>query len=87
MSTSFQIDYEIDKLIDKFTDELKIRIKKSVVRSEKLVLKEYITSTRKETFHPKTTDSKSKLNTYEVKKSNGKIIGSPRKVNIHEYKS
>jgi hypothetical protein len=89
MSTVFQIDDEIDKLIDKFTDDLKIRIKKSVVRSEKLVLKQYITSTRKETLHvktvePKITDTNSKPKIYEVKK-NVKIAGSPRKI-TNEYK-
>ena len=46
MSNTFQIDEEIDKLIDKFTDDLKIRIKKSIIRSEKLVLKQYIASQR-----------------------------------------
>ena len=46
MSTTFHIDEEIDKLIDKFTDELRIRIKKAIIRSEKLVLKQYIASQR-----------------------------------------
>ena len=46
MTTIFQIDEEIDKLIDKFSEDLKIRLKKIIIRSEKLVLKQYIASQR-----------------------------------------
>lgn len=48
----FQIDNEIDKLVDKFADDLKVRLKKLVIRSEKLVLKQYqgaVMATKKET--------------------------------------
>lgn len=48
MSNNFNIDEEIDKLIDKLTIQFKDRLKKLVVRSEKIVLKQYITS-QKET--------------------------------------
>ena len=47
--TDFQIDQEIDKLVDKFADDLKNRLKKLVIRSEKLVLKQYMAA-QKETF-------------------------------------
>ena len=46
----FKIDDEIDKVVQKATDDLaadlKARIKRLVVRSEKLVLKQYIASQR-----------------------------------------
>lgn len=58
MTTIFQIDEEIDKLIDKFSEELKIRLKKAIMRSEKIVLKQYIASQRE---------------TAKAKKSSGKI--------------
>ena len=58
MSNIFQIDEEIDKLVDKFSEELKIRLKKAIMRSEKLVLKQYIASQRE---------------TAKAKKSSGKI--------------
>ena len=59
MTTVFQIDEEIDKLIDKFSEELKIRLKKAIMRSEKIVLKQYIASQRE---------------TAKAKKSSGKMI-------------
>jgi len=46
--SDFQIDQEIDKLVDKFADDLKNRLKKLVIRSEKLVLKQYMAA-QKET--------------------------------------
>ena len=46
MTTIFQIDEEINKLVDKFSEELKLRLKKAVMRSEKLVLKQYMASQR-----------------------------------------
>ena len=44
MSTDFQIDQEIDKIVDKLTVDLKAKLKKVVIRSEKMVLKQYIAS-------------------------------------------
>ena len=44
MSTDFQIDQEIDKIVDKLADDLKVKLKKVVIRSEKLMLKQYIAS-------------------------------------------
>lgn len=38
----FNIDDEIDKLVDKFGEEMKTRLKKLVVRSEKQVLKAHM---------------------------------------------
>lgn len=42
--TTFDIDIEIDKLIDTFAEDLKTKLKKATVRSEKQTLKQYITS-------------------------------------------
>lgn len=44
MSTDFQIDQEIDKIVDKLSVDLKKKLKKVVIRSEKLMLKQYIAS-------------------------------------------
>lgn len=44
MSTDFQIDQEIDKIVDKITLDLKTKLKKVVIRSEKMMLKQYIAS-------------------------------------------
>ena len=44
MSTDFQIDQEIDKIVDKLAVDLKTKLKKVVIRSEKLILKQYIAS-------------------------------------------
>ena len=44
MSTDFQIDQEIDKIVDKLAFDLKTKLKKVVIRSEKLMLKQYIAS-------------------------------------------
>ena len=43
---NFNIDKEIDRLVDKFSEDLRVRLKKSVARSEKLILKQYIASQR-----------------------------------------
>ena len=48
MST-FNIDEEVDNLVDKLTEQFKMRLKKLITRSEKLVLKQYIAS-QKETM-------------------------------------
>ena len=44
MSTDFQIDQEIDKIVDKLALDLKTKLKKVVIRSEKMMLKQYIAS-------------------------------------------
>jgi hypothetical protein len=59
MSAAFQIDDEIDKLLVKFTEDLRVRLKKAVIRSEKLVLKQYIAS-QKETVRVSKTQSSEK---------------------------
>jgi len=46
--SNFNIDDEIDKDVDKLAAQLKTRLKKLVIRSEKLILKQYIAS-QKET--------------------------------------
>tara|TARA_A100001011_G_scaffold360447_1_gene407741 strand:- start:649 stop:927 length:279 start_codon:yes stop_codon:yes gene_type:complete len=49
MSTSnanFDIDQEIDRLVDKMSTDLKLKLKKMVERSEKLVLRDYATQLR-----------------------------------------
>ena len=43
MSSTFDINDEIDRLVDKLASDLKVRLKKSVARSEKLVVKQYTT--------------------------------------------
>ena len=78
MSTPFQIDEEIDKLIDKFTDDLRVRIKKAIVRSEKLVLKQYMAS-QKETLRGKATQ---KVVPVEPNQKGPKPQGSPRKTKV-----
>ncbi len=58
----FQIDTEIDKLVDKFSDDLKVRLKKLVIKSEKMVLKQYqgaVMATKKETGGRNTVSSRS----------------------------
>jgi len=42
--SNFNIDDEIDRAVDKMADQLKARLKKLVVRSEKQVLRQYIAS-------------------------------------------
>ena len=49
MSTDFQIDQEIDKIVDKLAVDLKTKLKKVVIRSEKLMLKQYIASQKETT--------------------------------------
>jgi|TARA_B110000263_G_C14918318_1_gene333585 maltodextrin utilization protein YvdJ len=72
----FQIDTEMDKLIDKLTDQFKTRLKKLVLRSEKLVLKQYIASqketmraTRKDHKHPPKPKVKPKPKTTRTQKT------------------
>lgn len=57
--SNFNIEEEIDAAVDKVAEQLKARLKKMVERSEKLVIKQYITS-QKETSRK---DSKSSYNT------------------------
>ena len=47
MST-FNVDAEVDKIVDSLTTDLRSRLKKLIMRSEKLVLRQYIAS-QKET--------------------------------------
>lgn len=56
MSNS-NIDDEIDKAVDKFAEQLKIRLKKIVVRSEKQILRQYIASQKETAKASKTTKS------------------------------
>lgn len=43
MSSTFDINDEIDRLVDKFANDLKSKLKKSVTRNEKIVVKKYTT--------------------------------------------
>jgi len=49
MSTLFQIDEEIDRLVEKFSEQLRDKLKKAAMRSEKIVLKQYIASQKETT--------------------------------------
>lgn len=94
MTTVFQIDEEIDKLIDKFSEELKIRLKKAIMRSEKLVLKQYIASQRETSKAKKssskmievkvTSPKKPKNFPKETKPSARKMGGSPTRQKIKQ---
>ena len=94
MST-FRIDDEIDKLVDKLTEQFKMRLKKLIKRSEKLVLKQYIAS-QKETMRaargtlPKSSaKSKSKLTvrskTRTADKPRGKKLRVPHCEKDYQY--
>jgi len=41
---TFDIDSEIDRLVEKFSEELRVRLKKVVARSEKIVLRQSMAS-------------------------------------------
>lgn len=51
----FNIDDEIDKLVDKFGEEMKTRLKRLVVRSEKQVLKAHMLSQAQQPAKKQTT--------------------------------
>lgn len=86
---TFDIDSEIDKLVEKFSDELKTRLKKIVSRSEKLLLKQYITS-QKNTAPKKSKFSSSSSSNQRSSsaKEHKNLIKSPRntKNNHARYK-
>jgi ribosomal protein L4 len=66
--SNFNIDDEINKAVDKIADQLKTRLKKMVVRSEKQVLRQYIASQKETARAAKHTKS-----------SGGRVTGSGRK--------
>ena len=76
MTTIFQIDEEIDKLIDKFSEDLKIRLKKIIIRSEKLVLKQYIASQRETAKAKKSSETFREL----------KVTSPPPKATSNKHK-
>ena len=47
--SNFKIDDEIDIVVDKLAEQLKSRLKKLVLRSEKTILKQYIASQKETT--------------------------------------
>lgn len=56
--SSFNIEDEIDRLVDKLASDLKARLKKVVVRSEKMVLKQNITAQKStESAKPRASSS------------------------------
>jgi hypothetical protein len=65
-NNNFSIEEEIDAVVDKMAEQLKVRLKKLVNRSEKIVLKQYIAS-QKET----TRVTASKAKTTGVRNSRG----------------
>jgi len=76
----FFIDEEIDKLIDKFIhnmkddiEDLKSDIKKAIIRSEKIVLKKYISSQK----------NKESISDKKIKKSKKNI--PPRREQDYKY--
>ena len=68
MST-FSIDEEIDKLVNKFSEDLKSKLKKIVVKSEKLILKEYIQKEKEKMKNTTTVKKQTKNVKKPVKKS------------------
>lgn len=63
---NFNIEHEIDIVIDKLAEQLKVRIKKLIERSEKIVLREYINEQKQKTLHSTTRKNPvSKRNTTE----------------------
>jgi hypothetical protein len=86
MST-FNIDDEIDKLVNKLGETLKLRLKKSVVRSEKMVLKQYIASqktTGKVPIIVKTTSSSSSSSKGHKNKQTP-VVNQPKRVRKKVY--
>ena len=91
MST-FQINGEIDKVVDRLTEEFKTRLKKLVIRSEKLVLKQYIAS-QKETMRvanraksrPKPKPKSQVKNGPNNKFYTKKVRKAPRREKDYEY--
>lgn len=61
--SNFSIDDEIDKAVDKLADQLKTRLKKLVIRSEKMVLKQYIASQKETTRTAKPAGRRANKNT------------------------
>lgn len=58
--SSFNIEDEIDRLVDKLASDLKARLKKVVVRSEKMVLKQNTTAQKStESAKPRASSSTS----------------------------
>jgi hypothetical protein len=47
--TTFEIDKEIDIIVNKLAEDLKIKLKKAIIKSEKQVLKQYIISQKQTT--------------------------------------
>lgn len=60
------IEEEVDILIDKIAAQLKSRMKKLVLRYEKQVLRDYITSVKKETSSKNSSSSSSKKKSESV---------------------
>ena len=77
MST-FHIDGEIDKLVDKLTEQFKTRLKKLVIRSEKLVLKQYIASQKETMRAARGTRSKPLLKPKSNPRTRTKAVAKPR---------
>lgn len=77
--SNFNIEDEIDNLIDKLSEQLKIRLKKLVARSEKLVLKEYITSQKSKVQKP-VVEQRGNRNIVKTRKTEHKKVTGKTKV-------
>ena len=67
--SNFDIDEEIDKAVEKFSEQLRARLKKAVVRSEKQILKQYIASQKDGGSHATQKPSKNNKHKDEHKES------------------
>lgn len=67
----FNINNEIDKIVDKQAEELRVRLKRVVARSERMVLKHYISSQKNSNKNKKevTVSSSRKAGKSSLKKS------------------
>ena len=79
MST-FNIVKEVDNLVDKLTEQFKMRLKKLITRSEKLILKQYIASQKETMRVTRGTKSKPKSKPKARPKPRAKAVASGRGV-------
>jgi hypothetical protein len=84
MST-FNIDDDIDKLVNKFAETLKLRLKKSVVRSEKMVLKQYIASQKTTGKAPSLVKTTSSSSSKGRKNKLIPVVNEPKRVRKKAY--
>jgi Tfp pilus assembly pilus retraction ATPase PilT len=80
--SNFDINEEIDKLVDKFASKLKTQLKSAVAKSEKQILKQYITA-QKDTSKTIKSTKNTKINSTTVssgsKKTSPRRTGAPKR--------